>query len=66
MHLLKEIIAGQKEDLSWQRQMVPHVVANFSAMSADCGPTHPITENERDALSILRSLLQRIGRLKDE
>lgn len=65
MHLLSEVISENEETLSWQTRLVPHAVANFSVMSAACGPSYRTTDCERNALRTFRGLLERLGRWND-
>jgi tetratricopeptide (TPR) repeat protein len=66
LELLATMAYNHKGDFSTQRRLVPHVTANFTAMSSACGSGYHMLDRDREYVDDLGDLLRRLGRWDDE
>lgn len=64
--LLGQVIFDYSGDLATELRLVPHAMANFTAISMAYGSTYEISEQDRFLMRITRDLLRRLGRWSDE
>jgi tetratricopeptide (TPR) repeat protein len=66
LELLATMAYNHRGDFSTQRRMVPHVMANFTAMSSACGSRYHMLDRDRECVVELGELLYHVGRWDDE
>jgi hypothetical protein len=66
LELLSTVAHNHKGDLSKQTRLVPHVMANFTAMSSVCGTGYHMLDYQREYVHELGQLLNWLGIWNDE
>jgi tetratricopeptide (TPR) repeat protein len=66
LELLATIAYTHRRDLSTQTRLLPHVMANFTAMSSACGSGYHMLDRDREYADELGCLLRDLGRWDDE
>ncbi|KAJ9663362.1 hypothetical protein H2198_000879 [Neophaeococcomyces mojaviensis] len=61
-----ELLCDRQGDVNIERRLVPHVMANFIAVSSAYEGDHQVSAEDRNGLSWVVRLLHRLGRWDDE